>query len=58
MTTRKTKKKKKNYLTKGKGVFFMDLLIWADTLAILLIGVAVLLHIRKEPKEAHGKTRS
>jgi hypothetical protein len=36
----------------------MEILIWADTVATLLIAVALLMHIRKEVLDAHGTTRT
>lgn len=35
----------------------MSIMDIAQNVAILLYGVAILLHIRQEAKQAHGKTR-
>lgn len=35
----------------------MTIFNWAATIAIVLIGVAVLMHIAKNPRDAHGRNR-
>lgn len=41
----------------GRRCRFMELMIWTIASAVVLFGVALLLHVRKEAKDAHGKER-
>jgi hypothetical protein len=36
---------------------YMNLLTFTTAGAVILMGIAILMHVRKEPAEAHGKKR-